>query len=135
MVSWGISKPPNTLGLTTTATEQCRAANKSEMQLPLPPSSDWQGVLASPVTPCSNLLLLITADPHSQLLAKPLAPRLLLAKKLSLPSKAGAERAVPCCMLPWEGWVTSDSLEQVFLLSFIGETPGAVPSFLAQGWG
>lgn len=95
-----------------------------------------KGVLASPVTPCSNLLLLITADPHSQLLAKPLAPRLRLAKKLSLPSKAGAERAVPCCMLPWGwGWATSDSLEQVFLLSFMGDTLGAVPSFLARGWG
>lgn len=43
VVSWGIGKPPYTLGLAGTATQQCRAANKSETQLPLPPLSDWQG--------------------------------------------------------------------------------------------
>lgn len=100
---WGIRKPPNSLGLNRTAISHSGAANPPEMQLPLPPPSDGQWVSASPATLRNNLLLLMTADCHSQLLAKPPAPWLLLAKKLSLHSKAGAESAAPHWMCPLGG--------------------------------
>lgn len=98
----------------------------------LPPLSDWQRVSAPAVTPCSNLLLFITADRHSQPLARPPAPQLLLAKSFLFPAKQGWKGQCPAAHFPRGG----RPLTAWRLASFIVESQGAVPSFLAWGsWG